>query len=189
MNCNVIPFRPVTPRQRDAGLRRQINVKDTVAPVAIKVAVLSHIRAKPGRPPLQGHLPGQPALHQRIQAIIDRRHGNLRYLPLRPDKHLFCRWMIPFAQQHSIDVLPLRGKTKTAPREPFAQPASAFYVCRSVHLSLNLTRLPRLSILGTILIPAPSRVAPASPHTLAWWRRPVIEPARGRTFVQPRASR
>src|SRR5665647_3342957 len=69
--------------------------------------------------------------------------------------------MIPLAQQHSIDMLPLRGKTKTAPRESFAQPAIAFYVCRSIHLTLNLPRLPRLSIFGTILIPGPSRVAAA----------------------------
>src|ERR1035437_9787949 len=67
--------------------------------------------------------------------------------------------MIPLAQQHSIDMLPLRGKTKPAPREPFAQTAIAIYVCRSIHFTLNVTRLPRLSIFGTILIPGPSRVA------------------------------
>src|ERR1022692_1629901 len=155
MNCNVIPFRPIASRQREPGLCRQINVKHTIASIAIKVAVLPHIRAKPGRTPLQGHLSRHPALHQGIQAIIDCRHRNLRHVPLRPYKHLFRRRVIAFAQQHSIDMLPLRGKTKTAPREPFAQPAIAFYVCRSIHLTLKLTRLPRLSIFGTILIPGP----------------------------------
>src|ERR1017187_3711895 len=157
VNRYVIPFRPVASRQRDPGLNRQVNVKDTVAPIAIKVAVLPHIRAKPGRPPLQGHLPRHPTLHQGVQAIIDRRHRNLRHVPLRPYKHLLGRRMIPFLQEHSIDMLALRGKTKTAPREPFAQPAIAFYVCRPIHLPLKLTRLPRLSIFGTILIPGPAR--------------------------------
>ena len=75
--------------------------------------------------------------------------------------------MIPFPQKHSIDVLPLRGKTKTAPREPFSQPAIALYVRRSVHLTLNLTPLPRLSIFGTILIPGPPREPPAGGFRLA----------------------
>jgi hypothetical protein len=60
--------------------------------------------------------------------------------------------MIPFPEQHSIDVLPLRRKTKTAPRQPFVQHAIAVYARRSIHLTLNLPALPRLSIFGTILI-------------------------------------
>src|ERR1035438_1774138 len=71
--------------------------------------------------------------------------------------------MIPFPQEHSIDMLPLRGKTKTAPRQALAQPAIAIYVCRSIHLTLKLTRLPRLSIFGTILIPGPP------PGIGNWW--------------------
>jgi hypothetical protein len=54
-------------------------------------------------------------------------------------------------------VLPLRRKTKTAPRQPFVQHAIAVYARRSVHLAVNLTPLRHLSIFGTILIPVPQQ--------------------------------
>jgi hypothetical protein len=125
------------------------------------MAVLPHIRAKPGRTPFQRHLPRQPALYQRVQAIIDRRHRNVRHVPLRPDKHLLRRRVIAFPQEHSIDMLSLRGKSKTSPREPFVQPAIAIHAHCSIHLAVNLASLLHLSIFGTILIRLPA-VVPAA---------------------------
>jgi hypothetical protein len=71
-------------------------------------------------------------------------------------------------------VLPLRGKTKPAPRQPFAQPAIAFDVRRSVHFTRNLTPPPRLSIVGTILIPAPPRA-----QVNAWSQCPLVYSNKG----------
>jgi len=75
MNRNIEPVgsEPFGHRQ-PLGLSRQMNIKNALARVAIEMAVLSHIRAKMRRSPVESHLPDQSTLDQSIQAIINSRH-------------------------------------------------------------------------------------------------------------------
>jgi len=60
--------------QRHCRFRGQINVKNRIAAIAIKMAMLPHIWTKPRRAPLQGNLPHDSAFHKGRQAIIYCRH-------------------------------------------------------------------------------------------------------------------
>ena len=151
MYGDVIPFRPVPIRQRNPDLSRQSNIKDTLALVAIKMTMLAHVRAETCGAPLQRHLPGQPAFDQRIQTIIDRGQGYVRHLALGADEHFLRRRMIAFPQQHSIDVLALGRKTKTARRQSFDQLVIKVARHRSAHGIANVAPVRTLSIFGIIL--------------------------------------
>ena len=82
--------------------------------LAIKVAMLPHVGAKPRCASLQGNLPHHTAFHKGSQAIIDCRHRYLRHLLLRPNKNLLRRRMIPLFDQHVVYLLALRRKSKAA---------------------------------------------------------------------------
>ncbi len=58
MNRDIEPLgsEPLGHRQ-PLGLRRQMNIKNALARVAIEMAVLGHIRAKMRRSPVESHLP------------------------------------------------------------------------------------------------------------------------------------
>src|SRR2546422_262280 len=84
MNRDVVAVGSETLRQRNPRPSTQRNIKHLVTHVAIKMTMLAHVRTKARRATLQGHLPHQPALHQRVQAVIDRRHGNDGHGPLGP---------------------------------------------------------------------------------------------------------
>jgi len=75
MNRNVEPIGSEPFRHgQPLGLIRQVNIKNTLASVAVKMAMLGHIRAKMRRPPVKSHLPDQSTFNQGIQAIINSRH-------------------------------------------------------------------------------------------------------------------
>ena len=110
-------------RQSDAGwsLAGQVNIEHLFAGVAIKVAMLAHIRAKTRRPAVHVHLARHAGLHQRIETIINRRHRNIRHLALGANKNFLRRRMIPLLDQHIIHLLALRGEPEAARGELLAQ--------------------------------------------------------------------
>jgi hypothetical protein len=59
--------------------------------------------------------------------------------------------MIAFPQQHSIDMLALGRKPKTARRQLFIQPVVGVTMHRSAHDTVNVARVWRLSIFGIVL--------------------------------------
>jgi len=97
------------------------------------MTVFRHVRTKPGRAPLERHLPRQAGFDQGVQAIIDGGHRDLRHVALGPDKDFFRRRVIPFPQQESIDVLALRRKTKTAGSQLPTQLLIQFFAFEQVH--------------------------------------------------------
>ena len=133
MNRYIIAFRMKSPGQSDGSFIFQINIKNRVAAIAIKVAMLPHIRTKPRRPSLQGNLAHHPAFHKGSQAIINRGHRNLRHLLLRPNEDFLCSRVIPLFQQHIINLLALRRKTKPARRQTLVQRAVYFSLCNRGH--------------------------------------------------------
>ena len=90
------------------------------------------------RAPVQGNLSDQPAFYQSVQAIINRRHRDIRHARFGPDKNLLGCGMIAFIQQDRIHMLALWGKTKTAARQPIIQ--FCFLVSRCPHDMLTLSR-------------------------------------------------
>ena len=128
-------FRLEAFRQRDAGLRlrRQVHVKHRVARIAIKMAVLAHVRAEPGGAAIQRHLSGEPALYQCIKAVVNRGHGNIRHGLFGPDEDLLGGRVIALLDEHVIDLLPLRCEMETARGEPLIQIAARFFLFDQVH--------------------------------------------------------
>ncbi len=109
-------------RQRQTGqLVWNIHVKNRSTGIAMAMAMLMHVRAVTGRPAIDRHLPRHPALHQGIQAIINRGHGNFRHRVLGPDKDFLRRGMVALVAQHIIHLLTLRRQAKTGGPQLFSQ--------------------------------------------------------------------
>ena len=146
VNRNLIPRGLKTFRQGDASrsLFRQFNIEHIFAGVTIKVAMLPHIRAKTRRAAVHIHLPRHPGLHERIQAIVNRCHGNFRHPVLGADEYFLCRGMIPFLDQHIIDVLALRSESEAARGELLAQMFIQLFMFDSRHSAVKLWLLPVL---------------------------------------------
>ncbi len=121
MNGNVKMFGAKTARQSDLRFRRQIHVENIFAIVAIKMAMLVHVRAKARRAAIQLHLPDKPAFNERVEAIVNRGMGNFRHLLFRADKNFVSGRMIALLHQHVVNALTLRRETKTARRQPLAE--------------------------------------------------------------------
>lgn len=121
MDCHIETLGHKATRQVVASIRRQIDIKNRLTLLAIKMAMFPHVRAKPGGASFDCHLPGQPALNQRLQAIIHRRHRNIRHFPLGSDKNFLGGRVVALGQEHGIYALALGRKTKTARGQPFAE--------------------------------------------------------------------
>jgi len=119
--------------QRQSDFRRQGNVKHAGAAIAIKMAMLRHVRAKMRRPSVQRDLPHQAALNQRIQAVINCGHRDIRHPALGPDKHLLGGRVIAFVQQHGVHVLALGRETKPAARQPLVETLIGLFIRSHSH--------------------------------------------------------
>jgi len=73
------------------------------------VGVRGEVRAVAGRLTLDVHLFDQAAGDQRLQAVVDRGHGDRGHAGLRAGVHLVGRGVIALVEQHSEDRLPLGG--------------------------------------------------------------------------------
>ena len=101
----------------------KFNIEYPSAVVAIKMKMLLHIRAITHRDPVQIYLAHQPAFHQGVEAVINRRHRNVRHPIFGSHEDLFRGRMIPSGQQHVINVLPLCREPKAPRRQSFGKPA------------------------------------------------------------------
>lgn len=110
-------------RQRDAGprLRRQVHIKHRVARIAIKMAMLAHVRAEPRRAAVELHLAHEATLYHGIEAVVNRGHGNVRRPAFDADEDLLGGGVVALLQQHVINVLALRRGAQAARAQPFGQ--------------------------------------------------------------------
>ena len=102
---------------------RQIDIVNTAAAIAVEVAMLVHVRAEAHGAAVQVHLLGQSGGHQGVEAVINRRHRNVRHPIFGSHEDLFRGRMIPSGQQHVINVLPLCREPKAPRRQSFGKPA------------------------------------------------------------------
>jgi len=139
-SCGFEPF-----RQSDAigSLTGQINIEHPGAIVAIKVAMLLHVRAKTGGAAINIHLAGHAALDERIEAVIDRGHRDIGHFALGADEHFLGGGVIPFVDKHIVDVLALRGEPEAARGELPAQLFIQLFMFDSGHSFAKLWLLPR----------------------------------------------
>ena len=133
MNRHLIALGLEAAWKRHSWFVVQFNVEYTRATVTIEMTMFAHIRAKPRRPALDGYLPRNPAFDQRVQAIINGRHRNIWHLPLGSDKYFLGGRVVALLQEHRINVLTLRGKTKTACRQAFVQAQIRLVFAGRVH--------------------------------------------------------
>ena len=101
---------------------RIIHIENPAAAIAMKMKMFPHIRAIAHCHPIQIDQAHQPAPYERVQAIIDRGHGNDGHGPLGPHENFLRRRVIALPQQHIINMLPLRRQAKAARRQSFAEP-------------------------------------------------------------------
>ena len=140
MDRNVQPFCLKAFGQWEIIAFGQVYVKDLIATITIKVAMLSHVRAKPCRAPFKGNLPNQSALDQGSQAIIYRSHRNIRHRALGPHENLLRGGMVTFMQEDIVNLLPLR-------REPEPAIGQLFYE-RTVKAQIRRSRRRRQTFLS-----------------------------------------
>src|ERR1043166_2752884 len=96
----------------------QVNVVNRPAGLAVKVAMLMHVGTKTRGAPVQVYLLHQAAPHQCVQAVVDRRHRNVRHHVLGPQEDLLRRRMIPLLQQHVIHPTAEQARSEEHASEP-----------------------------------------------------------------------
>ena len=127
-------------------LFRQIHVKDRVAAIAVKMPVLAHIGAEPGGAAVELHLAHEAAADERIEAVIDRGHGDVRHAPFGADEDLLGGGMVALLQQHVIDVLALWCKTQAARAQPFGEAAFRLFATGILHTPSIMRPAGRVNI-------------------------------------------
>jgi hypothetical protein len=98
---------------RAAIIGGKIDIKYASAFVAVKMAMLVHVRAVTHGSPVEIDLFDQGAFYQEIETVIDRRHRNIGHAFFCPHENLLSRRMIALMHEHAIDVLALRSKPET----------------------------------------------------------------------------
>jgi len=97
------------------------------------MAMLLHVRAEPRRSAFQLDLADEAALHERVEAVIDRCMGNFRHRLFCADENFLRRRMIALVHDHVINVLALRRETETAGAQPLGQVMLRFAGCGCAH--------------------------------------------------------
>ena len=115
------------------------------------MVMLLHIGAVAGGGAVEIHVTDEVALHEGIEAIINRGHGDIGHGFLGADKNVFDRGMIALLEQDIIDVLALRRETEAAGREPLIKPTVRDGIIIRSHDGNNLTSGRNMSIFGIIL--------------------------------------
>jgi len=110
-------------RKNDARLRllRQIHIVHRVTRIAVKMAVLAHVRTEPGGPAVELHLAYEAALYQGIEAVVNRGHGNVRRPAFDADEDLLSGGVVALLYQHAVNVLALWRGAQAARAQPFGQ--------------------------------------------------------------------
>jgi hypothetical protein len=94
------------------------------------MAMLLHVGAKPRGAALNLDLAQETAFYEGVQAIINRRMGNIGHLPLGADKDLLGGGMIALLQQNVIDLLALRRQSQATGAQPFGETLIQFIPSR-----------------------------------------------------------
>ena len=141
-NLKTCGFKTFWQSDASRSLAGQVNIEHFGAVVAIKVAMLAHVRAKTRGAAVDIHLTSHAGLNQGVQAVVNRGHGNIRHLALGADKDFLSRRMIPLFNEHIVDVLALRGEPKPARGELAAQMFIQLFVFDSGHSLVKLWLLP-----------------------------------------------
>ena len=92
---------------------RKIDIENVAALLAMKMAMLMHIGTITHGGAVEIYFFDQTTFHQEIQTVVDGRHGNIGQRFLGAHKHLLSGGVIAILEQHTIDVLALRGEAKT----------------------------------------------------------------------------
>src|SRR5258708_32934645 len=95
--------------QRQPWLRRvrpEVDVVGAAAMVAVKMMMVLHVRAVTRGGPVQIDQTDQATIHQRIEAIVNGGHGNLRHFLLRADEYPLGGGMIARSQPPPVNMLP-----------------------------------------------------------------------------------
>jgi hypothetical protein len=106
-----------------------------------------HIRAIPHREAVDINLLDEPALHERVEAIINGCHRNVGHPFLCPHENLLSSGMIAFLEHDTIDVLALGSGAKATAGEPFPK---LFCMDAILHRG-TVAQEPPKSIVGIIL--------------------------------------
>ena len=89
----------------------------------------------------------EAALHERVEAIVNRGHGNVRHALLGAHEDLLGGGMVAFLEHDAVNVLALGGGTKPPAGEPFSE---LFCMDAILHKG-TVTQEPPKSIVGIIL--------------------------------------
>ncbi len=87
----------------------------------MKVAMLVHIWAIAHSRAIEVDLFNQVALHQKVQAVVNRGHRNIGQTFLGAHKNLLSRGVITFLEEHAIDMLPLGREPEAFHRQALHQ--------------------------------------------------------------------
>ena len=93
------------------------------------------------------HLLDDPALHERVEAIINCCHGNVGHPFLCPHENLLSGGMIAFLKHDAVDVLALGSRAEPTAGEPFPE---LFCMDTILHKG-TVAQEPPKSIVGIIL--------------------------------------
>ena len=129
----MMQFKAGRERERWLHRRLQVDIADLAALLAEEMAVVPHVRAKPGGAAIQHHLADEAALHQHAEAIVNRREGNLRHAFSRALKNLLGGGMIVTMRDCVEYLLPLPSQTQATRREALLK--TLLY--RGWHLRMN----------------------------------------------------
>ena len=134
VNRDFVVINPKSFWPRDnCGISRQRHIEHRAALVTVIMAMLLHVWAITCRTALELHLAHEAAFHQRIEAIINRGHGNIRHGLFGPDENLLRCRVIALLDQHVINMLSLGREAKTARAQPFSQVTFFFAMFNRVH--------------------------------------------------------
>ena len=112
MNGNFIPrwfvsFGNLDPGWFSIRRRRQVDIKHTLARVAIKMAMFLHIGTIASGRPIQVDFTDQAAIHKGIQTVVNGGEGDICHPLFGPGINFFDRRMITLLEKHMINVVAL----------------------------------------------------------------------------------
>ena len=97
------------------GQHALVNDVDITAEVRVRV----HIWAIHGSTTIDIYLPHDFTFHKSVKAVVNGRHGDLRFWLFSPHENFLCSRMITLANQYLIYVFALRSEPKSFLGKPF----------------------------------------------------------------------
>lgn len=136
---------------RGFGIGGEVDVKNTAAFIAVKMAVLLHVGAVAGGGAVEVDVADEAALDQGVEAIVNCGHGDVRHALFGAQEDVLHPGMIALLEEHVVHVLPLRRETEAAIGEPLIQAVARFTMSVRTQDSYMITEGGGVSIFGIIL--------------------------------------